>query len=76
MFGRDGVRKKKANHVKKVCGTQLFLEDGCSRSKAPFSTMAFHIVPKVINPKYNKHWKKSAQQSHLGRQKIGWFWAD
>ena len=36
---------KKANHVKKVCGTQLFLEDGCSRSKASFSTMAFHIVP-------------------------------
>ena len=31
---------------------------------------------KVIHPKYYKHLKKGAHQSHLGRQKIGWFLAD
>ena len=31
---------------------------------------------KVIHPKYYKHLKKGAQQSHLGRQKVGWFLAD
>ena len=25
---------------------------------------------------YYKHWKKGAHQSHLGRQKMGWFLAD
>ena len=30
---------------------------------------------KVIHPKYYKHLKKGAYQSHLGRQKIGWFLA-
>ena len=28
---------------------------------------------KVIHPKYYKHLKKGAHQSHLGRQKMGWF---
>ena len=31
---------------------------------------------KVINPKYYKYLKKDAHQSHLGRQKMGWFLAD
>jgi hypothetical protein len=31
---------------------------------------------KVIHPKYYKHLKKGAHQSHLGRQKMGWFLAD
>jgi hypothetical protein len=26
---------------------------------------------KVIHPKYNKHLKKGAHQSYLGRQKLG-----
>jgi hypothetical protein len=32
--------------------------------------------PKVIHPNYYKHLKKGAHQSHLGRQKMGWFLAD
>ena len=31
---------------------------------------------KVIHPKYYKHLKKGAHQSHLGRPKMGWFLAD
>ena len=31
---------------------------------------------KVIQPKYYKHLKKVAHQSHLGRLKMGWFLAD
>ena len=31
---------------------------------------------KIIHPKYHKHLKKGAHQSHLGRQKMGWFLAD
>ena len=31
---------------------------------------------KVIHPKYYKHLKKGAHQSHLGRQKMDWFLAD
>ena len=31
---------------------------------------------KVIHPKYYKHLNKGAHQSHLGRQKMGWFLAD
>ena len=31
---------------------------------------------KVVHPKYNKHLKKGAHQSHLGRQNMGWFLAD
>ena len=30
--------------------------------------------PKVIHPKYYKHLKKGACQSHLGRQKWAGFW--
>ena len=40
--------------MKKVCGTQLFLEDGCSRSKASFSTMAFHIRPFNLHPDFSR----------------------
>ena len=38
--------------------------------------VAFDLVIKVIHPKYYKHLKKGAHQSHLGRQKMGWFLAD
>ena len=31
---------------------------------------------KVIHPKYCKHLKEGAHQSHLGRRKVGWFLAD
>ena len=35
------------------------------------------VQPKLyVHPKYYKHLKKSAHQSHLGRQKMGWFLAD
>ena len=34
------------------------------------------VTGKVIHPKYYKHLKKGVHQSHLGRQKIGWFLAD
>ena len=34
------------------------------------------VYTKVIHPKYYKHLKKGAHQSHLGRQKMGWFLAD
>ena len=36
----------------------------------------FLATGKVIHPKYYKHLKKGAHQSHLGRQKISWFLAD
>jgi hypothetical protein len=36
----------------------------------------FDVCPKVIHPKYYKHLKKGVHQSHLGRQKMGWFLAD
>ena len=36
----------------------------------------FLVMHKVIHPKYYKHLKKGAHQSHLGRQKMGWFLAD
>ena len=35
----------------------------------------FGTMHKVIHPKYYKHLKKGAHQSHLGRQKMGWFLA-
>ena len=38
--------------------------------------ISFDGENKVIHPKYYKHLKKDAHQSHLGRQKMGWFWAD
>ena len=31
------------------------------------------LLFKVIHPKYYKHLKKGAHQSHLDRQKMGWF---
>ena len=31
---------------------------------------------KVIHPKYYKHLKKGAHQSHLDKQKMGWFLAN
>ena len=31
---------------------------------------------KNIHPKYYKQLKKDAHQSHLGRQKMGWFLED
>ena len=42
------------------------------------STPQLYILlpTKVIHPKYYKHLKKGAHQSHLGRQKMGWFLAD
>ena len=33
-------------------------------------------LTKVIHPKYYKHLRKSAHQSHLGRKKMRWFLAD
>ena len=39
-------------------------------------TLHFCITAKVIHLKYYKHLKKGAHQSHLGRQKMGWFLAD
>ena len=33
-------------------------------------------LSKVMSPKHYKHLKKGAHQSHLGRQKMGWFLAD
>ena len=38
--------------------------------------MHIKYYTKVIHPKYYKHLKKGAHQSHLGRQKMGWFLAD
>ena len=35
-----------------------------------------YVLLKVIHPKYYKHLKKGVYQSHLGRQKMGWFLAD
>ena len=35
-----------------------------------------HVIGKIIHPKYYKHLKKGAHQSHLGRQKMDWFLAD
>ena len=35
-----------------------------------------NILNKVIHPKYYKRLKKGAHQSHLNRQKMGWFLAD
>ena len=40
------------------------------------SQLGLHGQAKVIHPKYYKHLKKGAHQSHLGRQKMGWFLAD
>jgi hypothetical protein len=37
---------------------------------------SWQAAGKVIHPKYYKHLKKGAHQSHLGRQKMGWFLAD
>ena len=36
----------------------------------------FLVKSKIVHTKYYKHFKKSAHQSHLGRQKMGWFLAD
>jgi hypothetical protein len=36
----------------------------------------FQAQGKVIHLKYYKHLKKGTHQSHLGRQKMGWFLAD
>ena len=33
-------------------------------------------ITKVIHPKYYKHLKTGTHQSHLGKQKMGWFLAD
>ena len=38
--------------------------------------LVFTAPDKVIHPKYYKHLKKGAHQSHLGRQKMSWFLAD
>ena len=35
----------------------------------------FYLSGKVIHPKYYKHLKKGAHQSHFGIQKMGWFLA-
>ena len=35
--------------------------------------MLFELTGKVIHPKYYKHLKKGAHQSHLGRQKMDRF---
>ena len=34
------------------------------------------VLGKVIHPKYYKHLKKDAHQSHLGKQEMCWFLAD
>ena len=44
LAGMESV-KKGPIMWKKFVAHNFFLEDGCSRSKASFSTMAFHIVP-------------------------------
>ena len=45
--------------------------------RAPLHNYIFFFQPKLyIHPKYYKHLKKGAHQSHLGRQKRGWFLAD
>ena len=38
--------------------------------------LEINAAGKLIHPKYYKHLKKGAHQSHLGRQKMGWFLAD
>ena len=40
------------------------------------STVSILSGGKVTHPKYYKHLKKGAHQSHLGRKKMGWFLAD
>ena len=40
------------------------------------SNLKSEVTLKVIHPKYYKHLKKGAHQSHLGRQKMGWFLVD
>ena len=37
-------------------------------------TPTIYVTSKVIHPKYWKHLKKGAHQSHLGRQKWAGFW--
>ena len=44
--------------------------------KLPSWREEIHASFKVIHPKYYKHLKKGAHQSHLGRQKMGWCLAD
>ena len=38
------------------------------------SSLTRQVFFKVIHPKYYKHLKKGAHQSHLGRQKWAGFW--
>ena len=47
-----------------------------TRQGHDISPLFFPTTLKVIHPKYYKHLKKGAHQSHLGRQKMGWFLAD
>ena len=58
MFGRDGVGKKKANHVKKVCGTELFLEDDCSRSIGFSLFSEFSMISSYTKKKLAKNMEK------------------
>jgi hypothetical protein len=50
-------------------GLEVEAKDGLNGCK-------FQAVAKVEHPKYYKHLEKGAHQSHLGRQKMGWFLAD
>ena len=57
----------------------LFIElvsVGCYISTDNLVTPKIYTNSKVIHPKHYKHLKKGALQSHLGRQKMGWFLAD
>ena len=40
------------------------------------SSLTRQVFFEVIYPKHYKHLKKGVHQSHLGRQKMGWFLAD
>ena len=78
MYGN--MQKKTAFNNSNVCffqnGFDPILQEG-SRPKVRWLLVAFPESPcKVIHPKYYKHLKKGAHQSHLGRQKMGWFLAD
>ena len=45
-----------------------------SEARIAVVTRILSAPPKVIHPKYYKHLKKGAQESHLGRQKWASFW--
>ena len=50
----------------------------CPLKDSKLQRVHFHFRPlsKVIHPKFYKHLKEVAQDSHLGTQKMSWFLAD